>query len=429
MKSPSLAQKSRSLVPLARFGLFFGILSAGAAALPVASTSLFPESPAPIVGAASLGDLEVQWKGKAHSLADLESKLEDAQSPGVLAKLHEYADWILENEYMVALSKDARVILVTPSKRDNKRCLKLVEETLKSFDGLMAPPERGSTREATVDSSEDAGDGDDIFADAFGPVDIGDEGLHVPDSEPVMVFEVSKEEQYRELLTGVGNDHPRMEDWARSVASEPGFAEEQLAAAAWQAAPDGFELGDVWRPENELVNRLARLLLHRSYGVQPTWLRVATAWRVEMEVQGDIYCFPYRKEFVGIGDHGGWSPNIKTQFKKRKKDPLKPEEFATWQRNTWDEDKAHLSWGVVEYLAKHKPESLPAIAEEFRLLFNSGFRTTFGDGTWKTDPRYEVPVEKQTEVLQSHAGEDFLEETSEFFRKWKSYKPKKKKRR
>lgn len=395
---------------------------AGAAALPVVSTSI-PS----VRSAASLGELEVQWKGKKFSLDGLETAFSEGQGAGVLAKLRGYSDWVTSNEYVVALSSDARVILVTPDKRQSKRSLKLVEETLSAFDELMSPPERGHAQEAAaeVDPAEAE---EDPFADAFGPVSTGEEADHMPDSEPVMLFEVGKESLYRDLLTGVGNDNPRMEGWARSVASEPGFAEEQLSAAAWQSAPDGYELGDVWRPQNELVNRLARLLIHRSFGAQPTWLRVSAAWRVEMEVHGDIYCFPYRKEFVGVGDHGGWAPNIKTQFKKRKKKPLQPEEFASWKRNNWNESKAHLSWGVMEYLARFKPETLPAIAEEFRLMFNEGYKTTYPDGTWTTDPRFEIPLSEQAAVLQDHLGESYLEDISEFFAKGKSYRPKKKKR-
>ncbi len=428
VKSPSLVQKSRSLVPLACFGLFFAMSPAGATALPVVSTP-FPSafSAASLGAPVSLGDLEVQWKGKTYSLDEIGAAFSEGQGLGVLARLRTYSDWVTSNEYVVALSSDARVILVTPDKRQSKRSLKLVEETLSAFDELMSPPVRSRAQEAAAEVADSAEE-DDPFADAFGPVSTGEEADHVPDSGPVLLFEVGEENQYRELLTGVGNDNPRMEGWARSVASEPGFAEEQISAAAWQSAPDGYELGDVWRPQNELVNRLARLLIHRSFGAQPTWLRVSAAWRVEMQVHGDIYCFPYRKEFVGIGDHGGWEPNIKTQFKKRKKKPLQPDEFASWQRNTWDENKAHLSWGVMEYLARFKPEALPAIAEQFRLMFNDGYKTTYPDGTWTTDPRFEIPLEEQAAVLQSHLGDAYLEDISEFFAKGRSYRPKKKKR-
>lgn len=424
--SPSLATKPRSLASLATFGLFFALSAPGAAALPAAGAAYLPGSSHATMAESSLGELEVQWKGKALSLEDLSSKLEAGQSAAILEKLKEYSSWIVENKYAVALSRDARVILVSQS-RDSKRRMKLVEETLQAFDGLLAPPQRDSDFVGNVDASASTADEDDIFADAFGPISTGEEELHVPDSEPVVLFEIAKEKQYHDLLAGIGQDHPRMEAWANSVTSEPGFAEEQISTAAWQAAPDGYEVGDVWRSENELVNRLARLLMNRSFGVQPTWLRVAAAWRVEMEVQDDIYCFPYRQEFVGIGDHGGWAPALKTQFKKRKKKPLRMEEFATWRRNSWVEDQAHVSWGVVEYLANFQPGALPAIAEEFRVMFNEGFRTTDSDGTWTTNPRYEISIEDQAKVLAKYAGEEYLTDISEFFAKGRSYRPKKSK--
>lgn len=381
------------------------------------SNQLVPQYCSPLVTATALlvlaaplaaqDSLSVRWKGKTIAVEDIYGKLPSAAA--IEDQLARYEDWVVANEYHVSLSKEGRVILITEFSKLSKRRMKLVEKALEAFDDLMSPPSRSDSGETFVSASWGVGE-------------------HEPDSEPVVLIEVEKEDQYQELCAGLGALEPRLRGWATSMTREPGFAEEQVSAAAWQAAPDGFELGQVWRPENELVNRLSRLLLNRSFGPQPTWLRVASAWRIEMEVMDSIYCFPYRQGFIGVGDHGGWENELKRAFKKRKKTPLEHKEFASWQRNTWSPEHAQLSWGFVEFLARHKPEVLPAIAEEFRLLYKAGSMITEPDGSWRTNPSYQIPVDVQQAILTDNAGETLYAEASEFLRSWKRYKPKKPRR-
>jgi hypothetical protein len=349
-------------------------------------------------------DIDVQWKGKMLSLEQLKAK---APSPLALTEqLERYQDWVLENDYHVALSADGRVILVTQSPKASKSRMKLVEDSLLVFDKLMLPPHREGSQET--------------FLTAGWGV-----GQHRPDSQPVVLIEVQKSAQYHSLCSDLGSMNQRLENWAQTVTDEPGFAQEEVAAAAWQSAPIGYELGEVWRPENELVNSLARLLLHRSYGPQPTWLRLATSWRIEMEVLDGLYCFPYRKAFIAIDAHDGWEKVLKREFGKRKKTPLAHAEFANWKRNTWDDAHARLSWGFVEFLARHKPEVLPAVAEEFRLLYKDGSVITSDNINWTSNPNYQIPVDEQLTVLTGQGGENLFAEASSFLRSWKRYKPKK----
>ncbi|MEM9379902.1 MAG: hypothetical protein AAGB93_08110 [Planctomycetota bacterium] len=362
-----------------------------------ASSSAYPAPSSP---------QEILWRGRPTAVDALAAELGDANARAVAASLDRYDEWVAANDYHVALSEDGRVVLITRSRKASKRRIKLVEEALDAFDQLLAPPDRSGSEEAFVVAEWGVGD-------------------HVPDAEPVVLIEVEGADPYRSLLTGIGAERPQLEGWARSQFSQPGFAEERVSTAAWQSAPDGFEVGDVWRSENELVNRLARLLVHRSFGPQPTWLRIGCAWRVEMAVQGSIYCFPYREEFVGVAEHGGWEAELKRAFKKRKKRPLELGEFASWRRNRWSDEHAQLSWGFVEYLARHEPTALPAIAEAFRARYKAGFRTTFDDGTWRTDPTFQVPPDDQLDVLRTSAGEDVMERASAFFRAGKRYRPKK----
>ncbi|MEM1452128.1 MAG: hypothetical protein AAF957_14420 [Planctomycetota bacterium] len=369
-------------------------------AVPSAAAAAATAHPAP------LSPQEIHWRGRPTAVGALAAELGQPNANAVAGSLDRYDEWVEANDYHVALSEDGRVVLITKSKKASKRRMKLVEEALDAFDALLAPPDRSASEESFVVAEWGVGD-------------------HVPDAEPVVLIEVEGADRYRSLLTGIGAERPQLEGWARSQFSQPGFAEERVSTAAWQAAPDGFEVGDVWRSENELVNRLARLLVHRSFGPQPTWLRIGCAWRVEMAVQGSIYCFPYRQEFVGVGEHGGWEADLKRAFKKRKKRPLEVDEFASWRRNRWSDEHAQLAWGFVEYLARHEPTALPEVAEAFRERYKAGFRTTHDDGTWSTDPTFQVPMDAQLEVLRSSAGEDVMERATAFFRAGKRYRPRK----
>lgn len=347
-------------------------------------------------------ELSITWKGDSLSLEQLEAQ---APSPGPLAKqLGRYESWVQKHEYHVALSDDGRVILMTHSAKASKSRMKLVEASLLAFDKLMAPPNREGS--------------DESFLTAGWGV-----GQHRPDSQPVVLIEVQKPSQYHSLCSDLGSMSERLESWAMTATHSPSFAQETVAAAAWQSAPAGYEIGEVWRSENELVNSLARLLLHRSYGPQPTWLRLAASWQIEMEVLDGLYCFPYRKDFIAIDSHDGWEKVLNREFKKRKKEPLAHAEFASWKRNTWDDTHARLAWGFVEFLAKHKPEVLPAIAEEFRQIYKKGSIITSDNVNWRSNPSYQIPVDEQFSVLISEGGEDLYGEASNFLRKWKRYKP------
>lgn len=348
--------------------------------------------------------LEVSVRGKSHELHELADHLPAERLDGALDQLALYSDWITENDYHASVTEDGRVILVTSSKKVARRRMKLVEKTLDAFDELMSPPDRSASTE--------------VFSRAAWGV-----GDHVPDQVPVVLVEVRKAPEYRDLLTGLGEAREDLSSLVHVHGMRPGFSEEQVSAAVWQESPDGYEIGTVWRSENELVNRLARLLVFRSYGPQPTWVSLGAAWNIELEVMRDIYCFPYRSGFVGVGEHGGWETELKREFKKRKKDPLSLDEFAGWRRNTWDEHKAQLSFGMIEYLARHEPEVLPRAAEAFRLRYKQGFKTTHPDGSWETNPAFQVPVEDQLDVLVGFSDAELLQRASEFMTRWSRYRP------
>ena len=352
-------------------------------------------------------ELEVSLRGKSFGADELTAELPAGQASGVMDQLDLYRDWIGANDYHASLSQDGRVLLVTSSKKIARRRMKLVEETLESFDGLLSPPDQTGSN----------GTFNRLGSSVGGPGSA---------QAPVVLVEVRKEQEYRSLLTGLGAAREDLASLVHQYSQRPGFSEEQCTAAIWQEAPADMEVGKVWRSENELVNRLVRLLVFRSYGPQPTWLSVAAAWSVELEVMRDIYCFPYRGEFVGVGEHGGWESELKREFKKRKKNPLSLDEFADWRRNTWDDHKAQLAFGMVEYLSRHEPAVLSEVAEAFRLRYQAGYRTTYPDGTWETNPAYEIPVDDQLDVLVAASDPELLLRASDFMRSWNRYRPRRK---
>jgi hypothetical protein len=364
-------------------------------------------SAAPAAAMPAADELEVSVQGKAYPVDELTDHLPSSTVQGALEQLELYRDWIEAHDYHVSLSRDGRVLLVTSSKKVARRRMKLVEKTLDGFDALLSPPDR-------------AGSDETFHSAAWG---VGD---HIPDQVPVVLVEIRKEQEYHALLAGLGEARDDLASLAHVHSMRPGFSEEQFTAAVWQEAPEGFEIGKVWRSENELVNRLVRLLTFRSYGPQPTWLSLAAAWSVELEVMRDIYCFPYRSGFVGVGEHGGWETELKREFKKRKKDPLSLDEFAGWRPNTWDDHKAQLAFGMVEYLLRHEPEVLPRAAEAFRLRYKAGFKTTHPDGSWETNPAYQIPVEDQLDVLVAASDQELMQRASEFMRSWSGYRPRRK---
>lgn len=369
--------------------------------------------PAQALGFASLnlvtaGDevLVVSWKGKNVPLDALGSRLLKAEIASeeyglaLTDQLKRYVDWIEENEFHISLSDDGRVVLAAKSKKAGKRRMKLVEKTLDAFDDLLAPPDRSASDETFRSAAWGQGD-------------------HIPDANPILLFEIDKASQYADLVTSIGEQDESLTQWASFQAQQPGFAEGRVCAAAWQTAPMEFEVGKVWRSENELVNRLARLAIHRSYGPQPIWFSIGLAWRIETEVMGGIYCFPYRSEFVGVMEHKGWKPEVRKLFKGRKDSPLAFDEFVTWERNDWDEDKVALAWATVEFLSEYKVAALPLIAESFRERYKETYRRPQPGGGWRFDPKYQLSPDDQTSTLEKAVGGDIRSTLTTYFRSWK----------
>jgi hypothetical protein len=336
------------------------------------------------------------WKGQQVTIDELPDEVRSSIS----GSIEYWAPWCARSGYGVFLEQNGRVMLAFHKQgKDAERLTRLVDETLSVFDRFLPA--------VALDPQED-------YLEAEWGL-----GEVVPDRDPVILFELAFTEHLASLLDHVGQQSPRLSSWANANKRESGFMYDYALSAAWLAAPPDVELGTVWRSENELVNRLARMLLRRRFGEQPHWLRQGMAWQVEQTVLGNLYSFPGRDEFISVTDHEGWRVELKLAFKKRSKDPLRMEEFADWRSGAWKEQAAHISWGLTRFLAEERPEALSRIAEDYRRLGKQGARVVHDDGTWELRPDYSIPIETQREVLVAHAGEDVFAKATASFRKGK----------
>lgn len=355
----------------------------------------------------TVGEALVTWKGEQVTISDLPESMRE----NVCRALAHWASWAGGAGYRIALQDEGRVILVTDDDaRAAARRMQLVAKTVAAFDVLLPAIDHEGSQE-------------DFLAAEWGVGEI------VPDRDPVVLFELADVESFGSLLDHMGKEVPRLASWAAGRKQGTGFMYNEVLSGAYLEAPPGFEIGKVWRAENELVNRLSRLMLQSRFGNQPHWFKLGVAWNVEQEVLGALYSFPGRADFVGVGDHGGWELELKQEFKKRRKQPLTFDEFGRWQNGTWEPEAAHISWGIVHFLSQHRVGALSPLAEALRLAQKEGARTIHADGTWNLQGDYQVPSDRQQAFLVEYAGEDVLTDTTDYFRAGERYKPSKKKRR
>ena len=313
--------------------------------------------------------------------------------PALGAAEEAWAPWLegegargLEARYSSRKAAKGRVLVVVPKGTSASKLGKVSEKVVKRFDELFEEDERDLTRTPARTA---------VLVSLAGPDSLAS----------VTRFLASVE--------------PRLSGWASSAAGGTGFALEDPLCAGWL---EEVETSEVWSPENELVNRLTRLLTVERYGRQPHWLAQGLAWFVELEVCKDVYCFPFRTGFVSKKEHRSWPRRLGEVLAARGERPLEMELLAGWPRSSWNEESAVLSWGAVAMLAEHFPEELPQVLAAFRELRDTDGRDTKPDGSWTVIPDYEVPAAQQLEVLDRQLGVDFLTELDRWARKPKTYR-------
>lgn len=333
------------------------------------------------------------WKGRGWSLAEASAHLPDVAR----AELAIWEPWCLAQGYRALLDERGTAIVVAAAKRrDLERLAQRCEAVTRAVDALAPQPAR---------------DPAETFLKASWGV-----GQHVPESGPATVAVLEADPDFDAALAVMVALKPFLADRLPKDESPATFHSGEASSGALLAQPKGIELGTVWRPENEVVNRLARLYLHRRFGKLPYALEIGLAWAVEQEVVGDLYSFPGRDDFVSVHDHSGWKNELKRAFGKRRKEPLRLEELGGWGSTTWNADAAALAWGFGRFLATQDHAAVAAALEDLRLDVKQGSVRTLPDGRWELVIGYATPIERQHAIFARRLGDDYLARASESFR-------------
>lgn len=369
--------------------------------------SLVPLALALLAAPALCGAPSLRWKGRTYKLEALPEALpaEVGRAAGV------WGEWAEDEGYRLELSDDARCLLVVSERRGKVELeLELIERTLDAVDAFL-PPREGSTPAAEGAAKPKAGPGrlEDF---ELPPLTPEVSAPRLPHQVPVLL-EARDPGDYADALRMLVRKHPWLASWAEDTgASVYGLVLPHPLVGAWLwNAPDNEE----WDPRNELVHRLAQLLVLDRGGQPPYWLLAGIAWNVEHQVRGAIYCFPYRAEFVGVGEHGGWSPQLKSEFGGKLGAPPTIDELASLRRGRYVDRSAGLAWGAARWLIREQPARLPAILLDLDEVRRKDGIEVRQDGSWSTRPGWEVPPEAQLEVLRRHLGRNALRSIGEAF--------------
>lgn len=225
-----------------------------------------------------------------------------------------------------------------------------------------------------------------------------------PDAEVAVLHVLRNEREQAALLSQMAEEETYLSVWARSATQMLGFTLPRPLCAAIVMQADGNE---EWSPEHELANRLTQLLLQRRFGQQPYWLRQGIAWCAEWRVNAELYCFPYRNEFVPRAEHGAWRIEAKALFHKRTKQAVSVEELQECASGSWNAQASRKAFGVAGYLLTKDPNQLSAALEALRVHRELNNRTTRADGSWSRIPGYEVPAAELDRIFAAQFGEQW----------------------
>lgn len=225
-----------------------------------------------------------------------------------------------------------------------------------------------------------------------------------PNTEVAVLHILRNEGEQAALLSQMAEEQTDLSIWARSASQMLGFTLLRPLCAAIVMEAEGNE---EWSPEHELANRLTQLLLQRRFGQQPYWLRQGIAWCAEWRLNSELYCFPYRKEFVPRAEHGAWALEAKVLFQKRASIAVSLEELHECQSGSWNGPAARKAFGVAGYLLSRNPAELSAALEALRVHRELDNRATRADGSWSRIPGYEVSGADLDRILGAQLGSEW----------------------
>jgi hypothetical protein len=237
-----------------------------------------------------------------------------------------------------------------------------------------------------------------------------------PKSAPVCaaLFVVRDPEENAQLLAQLAQIAPALAGWTVDAKKDTGFVlSEPLCAAFLESAPALKE----WSPAHELVDRATQLLLVQRHGEQPYWIQQGLAWAAEWAYDGTLFSFPYRNEFIKVTEHAAWPGDLKTLVAARAPKLLELSEFALMRRGHWDPERARLAFGCASFLALQPGPKLGEALTQLAAFRDENNRKDKGDGTWTRDPLYEIPADKQLEILEAQLGPKLMERATAFLAK------------
>ncbi len=373
------------------------------------------------LAALAAGEPALRWKGRMIALEKLPAEL-----PAEVGRAAEpFGAWADRKGYRLELSASADCILIVPkSQGDVDGEMELIAATLRRV-GEFLPPRPGEKEAAAASGAAGAGSAGagQPTTTPYRPERLEDFELpstrpdvsvpRVPHQVPVLI-KARNQADNNSALDALAAQNPWLAGWVEDVGKVAyGLVLPRPLIGAWLVnAPANEE----WDPLNELVNRLAQLCVLDRGGQPPYWLLAGLAWNVELDVRGTIYCFPYRDEFVGIGEHAGWSAFLKTYYSERGRGTPALSEIAALKRGRYVDPAAGHAWGTVRWiLSQHKERLLPILLELDERLRKDGIDVR-ADGIWTTLKHWEVPEPVQLEILKRHLGPDFLDRLGQAFR-------------
>lgn len=322
----------------------------------------------------------VRWKGRAVAVDALPGSLD----PAARAAVASWMPWARERSYTMSLSEDGRVLLLMRAGNGSVTSAEhLVARTQGYLEKLLGVP------------------GED--ADVAGP-----------EAKIAVLIQASTQDDYRSLIELACERESYLRPWSQAAKDLSGFTLAQPLWSSWLAAAEDLEEYD---PQNELVNRLTQLILLQRFDRFPYWLQIGMAWQAESELKGNIFCFPYRNEFVSACEHNAWQQDLRQRFAKV--DALDFTPLAEFKRGSFDPDSARMSWGAAKFLAERHPDRLATILSDFEELYREKGIVHHPDGTWTLVPDYQPSVEDELAVLQRAVGEEFLSQLLTYYKKGK----------
>lgn len=326
------------------------------------------------------GDEVARWKGRPATV----DQLDEAFGEAVSAAIASWSPWAKEHDYVAHVEDKGRVVVfLADDARGVPKELALLTKTCDVVDELL----RFTVSEATAQ------------------LDL-DNGLDTPRDapwvdSPAVMLHTRDEAEYATVLDHAAKLEPSLASWVPYGRRLTGFTLVKPLASGWAVAADGRV---EWDPENEVVHRLTSLLVLRRFGEVPYWLLTGVSWHVEIELCKDVYCFPYRDEFVWATEHTGWPKELEKLFKEPR-EPFLPG-LVAWQRGTFDAERSKEAWGLARFIAQ-KEGALGATLSDLAMLRRKEGVRHFEDETWELIVGWEPSVDQQREIIARHMGEDF----------------------